>query len=183
MRYQGSPSVLALATAVAVAVVAAAAFAAPRDRFPIDLNDLRAETEQRFDAVDADGNGQIAVDEFVDADSRLMSERAGWRGDSARDWAGAGREGVFSAADADADGQLSEQEFNAVPIAARRVRQQRLFERLDANADGGLSLDEFASRLTRLQALDANADGFVSRDEMPRNMRAHRGGRGQRQHR
>lgn len=129
-------SVLGAATVVAVAVVAADSVAAPPDRFPIDLNDLRAEVEQRFNAADADG-----------------------------------------------DGQLSKQEFEALPAVARRVQQLRAFERLDANADGGLSLVEFASRLTRLQALDANADGFVSRDEMPRNKRARRGEREQREQR
>ena len=164
-----------LAIGVALVVAAPATTAADTQRFPIDLEELRAEAEQRFDAADADGDGSVAVEEFLTfmaSDAASRQGRLGKRG-RGREWAGAGREGVFDAADANGDGQLSEQEFDAVPDAARRVRLQRLFGRLDRDDDGMLSFAEFPSELTRFESWDVNADGLVSRAEMPRR-RAHR---------
>ncbi len=180
MQHHSLLSPLAFATIVTVAVAANSANAEQRNH-GIDLNELRADAEQRFNTADADEDGLVSADEFAAADlsavfARDRRDREGRRRARAQrgEWAGAGREGVFDAADTDANGQLSEQEFNAVPAAVRSLRQQRLFERFDANADGSLSLAEFPSRLMRLQTLDANADGFVSRDEMPRNWRSRR---------
>ena len=166
---------LAIAAALVVALPAATADA-QRNRFPIDLQELRAEAEQRFDAADADGDGAVAVEEFLTfmaSDAASRQGRLGKRSREGRVGEGAGREGVFDAADSNGDGQLSEQEFDAVPDAARRVRLQRLFARRDGNDDGLLSFAEFPSELARFEALDANADGLVSRDEMPRR-RPHR---------
>ena len=168
---------LTVATALAVTAVATDAVAAQRDSFPIDLSALRTEAEQHFNAADADGDGLVAAEEFAAVDLSAASDRGRHAGKGrcadraekrerrARKWTDAKQESVFSAADADVDVQLSEQEFKALPVVVRNLRQERIFERFDANADGGLSFDEFPSRLTRLQALDSNADGYVSRDE------------------
>ena len=176
----------AIAAALAVAAAATDVVAAQRDRFPIDLGELRAKAEQRFNAADADSDGLVTAEEFAAADLNAGFARVHHAGKGrcadrvgrveererrARKWAAAGQEDVFGVADADADGQLSMQEFKALPTAVRSLRQQRLFERFDANADGSLSLAEFPSRLMRLQTFDANADGYVSRDEMPQNQR------------
>ena len=164
---------LAIAAAFVVALAATADPGTQRNRFPIDLGELRAEAEQRFAAADANGDGGIAAEEFLAfmaSDATARHRRDGERGrvQRGREWEGAGREGVFDAADSNGDGQLSEQEFEAVPDAARRLRLQLIFNRRDRNDDGVLSFAEFPSELTRFEALDANADGFVSRAEMPR---------------
>ena len=182
MQKQDLLPAVAVVAALAVSATATDVFAAKQDRFPIDLGELRAKAEERFNAADADGDGSVSAEEFANADLRGVprGRRDGGRrhgdaeGRPAREWARAGQEGVFDAADADANGQLSEEEFNAVPAAVRSQRQQRLFERLDADASGGLSLAEFPSRLKRLEMLDANADGTVSRDEMPLGQRPQR---------
>ena len=183
MQKQDLLPAVAVVAALAVSATATDVFAAKRDRFPIDLGELRAKAEERFNAADADGDGSVSAEEFANADLRGVfprGRRDGGRrhgdaeGRPAREWAGAGQEGVFGTADADANGQLSEEEFNAVPAAVRSQRQQRLFERFDADASGGLSLAEFPSRLKRLQMFDANADGIVSRDEMPFGQRPQR---------
>ena len=185
MQHHSLLSPLAFATVLTVGggsagwiAVAADSANAEQRNHGIDLNELRADAEQRFNTADADEDGLVSADEFAAADLSAVfaRDREGRRRARAKEgeWAGAGREGVFDAADTDANGQLSEQEFNAVPAAVRSLRQQRLFERFDANADGSLSLAEFPSRLMRLQTLDANADGFVSQDEMPRNWRSRR---------
>ena len=159
-----------LAIALLALLVAMPAAGAQQQRFPIDLAELRAEAEQRFNAADADGDGSVVVEEYLALMAAEATRQSRKSGD--RRWEGAGREGVFDEADSNGDGQLSEQEFEAVPDAARRLRQQRLFGRLDRNDDAALSFAEFSARLTRLETLDANVDGFVSRAEMPR--RQHR---------
>lgn len=162
-----------LAIAVlALGVHATTAFGDQRQRFPIDLNELRAEAEQRFDAADANNDGSVVVEEFLTFMAAAPNSRHGRHGREARSW-GAGREGVFDEADSNDDGQLSEQEFEALPDAVRRLRLQKLFEQRDRNDDGALSSAEFSPRLSRFEALDADDDGFVSRAEMPRR-RPHR---------
>lgn len=171
---------VSIAVAVCVTAAALAANAGLKDRFPIDLAELQAKAEERFDAADADGDGLLSADEFAAADLReafayRRYRRHDRRGEQARvEGQDEQREDVFAAADADGDAQLSKDEFDALPAAARAVRQRRLFERLDANQDGMLTPAEFPSRASRLAALDVNGDGQITRDEMPRRRPRHR---------
>ena len=72
-----------------------------------------------FNAIDADGNGQITLDEL----HAYMKSRAGqWKAHA------------FKSADANGDGKVSRDEFLA-QAAAR-------FDKLDANKDGFLTPDE-----------------------------------------
>lgn len=142
----------------------------------IDLEELKAEAEARFDAADADGDGSVSASEFEAADvrpeSRLgrRSRGGSWpfRGLARRDDRAAE---VFVEADTNDDEQLSKAEFEALPDAVDRLAKRRLFSRLDENDDASLTSDEFSPRYNRLAALDANSDGQVTRDEMPRRSR------------
>lgn len=145
------------------------------DRFPIDLNELQADAEQRFANADADNDGSLSAQEFAAMDMRRMfAERHGRRGHRAGGEREPGklergdRSEQFEAADENGDGQLSEQEYEDLPNAVRAARQQRLFARLDENADGKLTPDELPSQAARLKRLDSNGDGKIDRDEMPR---------------
>ena len=171
MQRSWSPS-LAIAAVLALAAHATTAFGDERHRFPIDLEELRAEAEQRFDAADANGDGAVVVEEFLTFMAAAPKSRHGRHGRARHSW-GAGREGVFDEADSNDDGQLSEQEFEAVPDAVRRLRLQEIFARRDRDDDGALSFAEFPTKLSRFETWDANADGFVSRAEMP-HRRPHR---------
>lgn len=153
----------ALGTAAVVALAADAFAAAPRERFPIDLEALRAKEAAAFEAADADRDGAVSAAEFAASDGpRIRQRHAGKRGGSAHVFDGRN----FDLGDADSDGALSREEFEALPEARRAARAQRLFEHLDDDGDGGLSKDEFPSRADRLAALDADGDGMLTREEM-----------------
>ena len=154
----------ALGAAAVVALAADAFAAAPRERFPIDLEALRAKELAAFEAADADRDGAVSAAEFAASDGlRIRQRHAGKRrGGSAHAFDGRN----FDLGDADGDGTLSREEFEALPEARRAARAQRLFEHLDDDGDGGLSKDEFPSRADRLAALDADGDGMLTREEM-----------------
>ncbi len=141
----------------------------------IDLNELKAEAQERFAAADADGDGSVSGSEFEAADVTPQPRFARQDRGGPRPFRGAGRGDnraeVFVEADTDDDEQLSKAEFEAVPDAVRRLAKRRLFNRFDENDDESLSSDEFSPRYNRLAALDANSDGQVTRDEMPRRYR------------
>ena len=193
---------LPLSLAVAACITAAALMAmtasaqrpdAPGPEFPIDLAELKTAADVRLAELDTDDNGLVSSAEFEAAEMRPdRGPRDGWRRDRGRrdgwrrdrgwrdGWRsdrghGGNRAEVFSEADVDGDEKLSQEEFEAVPEAIRRLAQRRLFGRLDANDDASLSAEELPSRYSRLVSLDANEDGKVTRDEMPR-----RGRRGHR---
>ncbi len=172
MKYNIQPFRFAIAGVAAA--LAASAVAGSKDRFPISLDDLRAEAVERFNAADADGDGLVTAEEFAAVDARQAAggERRPERGDGgAQHRAEKAGDRVFEVGDSDGDGQLSREEYDQVPAALRAERQRRWFTRLDANEDGALAIDEFPSRATRLAKLDANGDGQISRDEMPRRRR------------
>lgn len=177
----------ALGAIVALAL-AADALAAPRDRFPIDLEALRSKEAAAFAAADANGDGTVSAAEFAASDGpRIRQGRAGKRrGRSALAFDGrnfdlgdADDDGAigrilaahfdsrnFDLGDADGDGVLSREEFEGLPEARRAARAQRMFEGLDDDGDGALAEAEFPSRAKRLAALDADGDGMLTREEM-----------------
>ncbi len=105
----------------------------------------------RFERLDADGNGRIDKQEFA-------------RGGAA----------MFGRLDADGDGVITLEELEDT---ARRERIKRRFERMDADADGRVTKAEFAAAGDKLFAhLDENADGYLSMGELER--RRHGGGKG-----
>lgn len=155
-----------------VAVGAACAVTAsggPAERFPIDLDALRAEAAERFSAADADGDGALSADEFANVDLRQLMDDRGLRprgsetGMPSRRGAArrqgmqtkaAKREGEFAVADADGDGQLSQAEYRGLPAAVRAERERKRaaaqrerrageFAAADADGDGSLSQEEF----------------------------------------
>lgn len=174
-------NVLTVIAALAAAV-AAPAFAAPEEhvpvgehaaageraageRFPIDLAQLEAKAEERFNAADADGDGLVSSDEFAALDVRERGAKDAPDNRRAKRLRER-RQGEFEVADRDGDGQLSAEEYHALPAAVRAVRQQRLFARLDADQDGVLIPREFPSRASRLARLDADGDGQITRREL-----------------
>ncbi len=105
----------------------------------------------RFERIDADGNGRIDRQEFAAA------------GDARFAWL-----------DADGDGVITLAE---VEEKARRERAARRFERIDADGDGAVTRAEFtAAGDTMFAHLDENGDGFLSMGELER--RRHGGGKG-----
>ena len=198
-----SLTVAACITAAALMAMNAKAQSLPGPEFPIDLAELKPAADARLAEFDTDDDGLLSSAEFEAAEmlpdrgprdgwrrdrgrrdgwgrdrgrrdgwGRDRGRRDGWRSD--RGHGGNGAE-VFSEADVDSDEKLSQEEFEAVPEAIRRLAQRRLFGRLDANDDASLSAEELPSRYSRLVSLDANEDGKVTRDEIPR-----RGRRGHR---
>ena len=75
--------------------------------------------KMRFQYMDADGNGQLSEDEYIDSP---MGHRRGWGGRH------------FSRLDADGDGRLSQDELNAF--------SNRMFSHMDDNDDGVVQGDE-----------------------------------------
>ena len=152
-----------------VAVGAACAVTAsggPDERLPIDLDALRAEAAERFNAADADSDGLVSADEFAKVDLRQIMDDRRLRGPEVgaparrgnperRERAQAARRaGDFSIADVDGDGQLSQEEYRGLPAAveaererqrdaAKRERRAGEFAAADADGDGRLSQDEF----------------------------------------
>lgn len=182
---------------LAVALGAACAVTAsgdPDERFPIDLDALRAEAAERFSAADVDGDDLISADEFAKVDLRqLMDDRRQRERGPAADTPrrtkakAAKRDGDFSVADADGDGQLSQEEYRGLPAAVRADRERQRaeaqrerrageFAAADADGDGRLSQEEFhaapaarrAERQRRLfMRLDADGDGKLTASEFP----------------
>ena len=166
----------------------------PDERFPIDLDALRAEAAERFSAADVDGDNVISANEFANVDPRqLMDDRRlrerGPAADTARRTKAkaAKRDGDFSVADADGDGQLSQEEYRGLPAAVRADRERQRaeaqrerrageFAAADADGDGRLSQEEFhaapaARRTERMRQLfmrlDADGDGKLTASEIP----------------
>lgn len=99
----------------------------------------------RFDAMDANGDGEISRDEM-----------AGLR--AAR----------FEQTDANGDGALSLEELEAEARARAATHAERMMARLDANEDGKLSPEELAEAPGpdwRFQRMDRDGDGVVSKRE------------------
>ncbi len=99
----------------------------------------------RFEAFDADGNGQITLEEI-----------------RAR---GAAR---FAEIDANGDGAVSADELKARMDKRADRRIERMIDRLDTNADGALSQSELTARrdpAKMMERFDTDASGGISAEE------------------
>lgn len=183
---------LKLTVLIAILPIATLASAAPKDRFPIDLNKLEAKAEERFKSMDANGNGEIDSTEFENAKLERRAKR-GKMNRPPRHASGPRRSNpdrqanraamkaavqaeLFTLLDTNEDGQLSATEHAAQnreisKLAHRKAR----FKKMDVNGDGVLVPDEIPGRGERLRAADTDGDGKVTRQEM-RAMRDSRAG-------
>ncbi|HSJ77340.1 MAG TPA: hypothetical protein VK913_01285 [Erythrobacter sp.] len=114
---------------------------------PLTKAELNAKLDQRFNALDTNGNGQIEAAEMEAAKQQWQAKRAERRearsgeartGDAVtkrsgkqRGAMGAGKRGQI---DANGDGIITREEFGARALA--------LFDRADANGDGVVTQEE-----------------------------------------
>ncbi len=111
---------------------------------------------ERFQELDADGNGQVTQAEIQSHQARLLNDH-----------------------DADRDGGLSLEEYESVWLAQSRNRMVRRFQRLDADGNGTVTTAEMERMGERmLTRADRNSDGAISQDELrgPRGRGPGRGG-------
>ena len=97
----------------------------------ITVDDLAALADAKFAEMDADGNGSVSEAEFVAAAEVRAGERA------AR---------MFERMDADGDGVLSR---DALEARGRRGPSERMIARLDADGSGGVSAEEFEAGMEK----------------------------------
>jgi len=104
--------------------------------------------DQAFARLDANGNGSLSRDEFLDL-----------------------RRQMFAALDANGDGFLTREEIEAARAGAqggsRMQRGNRIWQQ-DANGDGRLSLTEYTAQTRGFDLADQNGDGALSRQEFTR---------------
>lgn len=137
---------------VGAAVAATAGYARDSERGPGGM-------EMRFEELDADGNGEITLEEI---ETRMQSR--------------------FTDADADGDGMLTRDEMIAAAQVQVEERVDRMLKRADTDGDGALSMDEmpkprggWAERM--FGRVDADDSGGISKEEFAQ-MREHRGRHG-----
>jgi Ca2+-binding EF-hand superfamily protein len=173
---------LAVMTVAAAAPAAAgpgpgggAGEARERSPFPMVIADVQARAEQRFAALDTDGDGKISLEEFSTGKASATGRKSG-RGSCERDQADQETD-LFKRLDSDGDGKLTPAEFNLQALRGhqRSLRLERMFTRLDTNADGVLGGDEMSARVDRLHAMDADGNGTVTREEARAYHQAQRG--------
>lgn len=103
-----------------------------------------------FEALDADGDGQVTRDEMQ-----------------------AAAKARFASVDTDGDGALSRDELLASSTARAEKRVERMMQRLDTNGDGVLSAEERPGlREGMFDRADADGSGGISKEEFAE-MRKH----------
>ena len=91
----------------------------------LTLEEVHAAPQARFDAMDTDGNGAVSVEELTAAAQGRAAERA---------------EKMMARFDDNEDGALTIDEMRG----NRPDRAARMFERVDADEDGIITAEEFA---------------------------------------
>lgn len=185
-----------LAAAIGLGLGAITLAHARGPEYPISLAEVEKRVEERFQALDTDGNGEISPEEYAAAPA--VGRHGFHHGMHRKGPADRERpkpdhraqhefdEGAFDRLDTNGDGLLSREEFDSEKLrAARRAEmRERLFARLDADGSGGLSRDELPDPTRRLAAMDADGDGTVTRAEARAYRKAHGDrGRFERSHR
>ncbi len=101
-------------------------------------------SEERFKAMDKDGDGKISAAEFETHHSAKLME-----------------------SDLDGDGKVTYDELKAAREKRREERAQAFFKSLDTDGDGAVTEAELKARPDPMFAkLDANKDGLLSADEI-----------------
>jgi Ca2+-binding EF-hand superfamily protein len=90
----------------------------------VTIEELNTAAKERFEKMDADGNGAVTMDEFQAYIRARKAEH---------------QQKYFSNIDSNSDGNLSKEEF----IQYREKMAEQRFQNLDANNDGMVSKDEF----------------------------------------
>ncbi|MCX2928074.1 EF-hand domain-containing protein [Streptomyces sp. NEAU-W12] len=145
-----------------------------------------------FDAIDEDGNGVIAADDFERIAERLIRsfDEASPAASKVRSTYTKCWQRLAELADSDGDGQVTKQEFETAFAGARQnkfmqVIDQALdaeFDLADTDGDGVLNRDEIGRMLSAygvpqpeldqaVAGLDQDGDGQVSRSEYRTAMR------------
>lgn len=99
----------------------------------ITEDDLATLRYNRFNEMDADGNGSIDEAEFMAGAKAKSEERAAK---------------MFARLDADGDGQLNQ---DTLANAGKRGFHAQMIERFDADGSGGISEEEFADLKKRMR--------------------------------
>jgi Ca2+-binding EF-hand superfamily protein len=120
--------------------------------------DIKTSLENRFKAIDADGDGAVDKAEIAAANSRL-AEQTSVSLDKRM-------EAEFAKVDSNNDQMISIAEFKATAPDPKPTPVDTTLERMDANKDGKISFDEFGGNmLTAFDRLDADKDGRLSQAE------------------
>ncbi|MBA3510535.1 EF-hand domain-containing protein [Sphingomonas sp.] len=114
--------------------------------------------DQRFKALDTNGDGTITKAEMDAAEARARQQAAARIAKRAEEG--------FAKLDTDKNGQLSLAEFKASIPPVQAGAAAAVLQRLDANKDGKITRQEFgAPTLATFDRLDTNKDGKISAQE------------------
>ncbi len=142
-------TIVLFATALSGAALLSLPLVAAAQQGPAHGPGDRPTPEERFEALDADGDGRVSEEEFFSAPAAR-----------------------FTDADENGDGFLDIEEARN---AGRRNQGGPLFARADSNDDGQVTREEFDAGFDDLfDTLDSDGDGVITVDEAE----AHRAERG-----
>ena len=154
-------SLSALAAALVTTVSAASAQGqAPQQPQQITRAGVLQESQAKFKAMDANGDGVITKAELQTAQAKALKEA-----EAARDQKMAAE---FKKLDTDNNGSLSLAEFKAAAPSVRiRTTADQALSHYDTDKNGKITLEEYRKpRLALFDKVDANHDGKVTPEEV-----------------